>query len=143
VILLGNNCPYNASLLCHFVACGSAVAICMHFEALVGLLLCNGCSGHSHPNGALRTNKVLMYTGSILVLTNKLFIRKAILNVYKMVGRECTLALVYRLFKRIQKGGRGWSESRGVCNLIYRSLFYYYGDYSTSIPSICFPRILP
>ena len=48
-----------------------------------------------------------------------------------------TLALAYRLFKQFQKGG-GWgvvSRGRGgVCNLICRSLFYYYGDlfyYST------------
>jgi hypothetical protein len=36
------------------------------------------------------------------------------------------------LFKRFQKGGRGSKQGTGgVYNLIYRSLFYYCGGYST------------
>jgi hypothetical protein len=41
------------------------------------------------------------------------------------------------------KGGRrARQESRGFCNLICKSLFHYYGDYSTStflyvLPSLC------
>jgi len=35
----------------------------------------------------------------------------------------CTYIFAY--LSGFKKGGRGRSESRGVCNLIYRSLFYY------------------
>ena len=54
------------------------------------------------------------------------------------VGRIPPLYLYIRLFKRFQKGGRGKLKSKGVYNLIYRSLFYYYSDlfyYSTVFPS--------
>jgi hypothetical protein len=39
-----------------------------------------------------------------------------------------------------KRGGRARQESRGACNLIYRSWFHYYSDYSTStfLPSIYF-----
>jgi hypothetical protein len=40
-------------------------------------------------------------------LANKLFIRKPILNAYKTLQKSSTLALTHRLFKRVQKGGRG------------------------------------
>jgi hypothetical protein len=39
--------------------------------------------------------------------------------------------------------GVGLGRRAGVCNLIRRSLFHYYGDYSTSLPSIYFLYILP
>jgi hypothetical protein len=57
--------------------------------------------------------------------------------------KSTPLHLHIRLFKRFQKGGRGRLESRGVCNLICRSLFYYYSNYSTSLPSICSLCVLP
>jgi hypothetical protein len=50
--------------------------------------------------GAYRVNLTL-------VSTNKLFIRKPILNAYKMLQKGNTLYLYIRLFKRFQKGGRG------------------------------------
>jgi hypothetical protein len=45
---------------------------------------------------------------------------------------------IFAYLSGFKKGGRGRLESRGVCNLICRSLFYYYGDlfyYSTMFPS--------
>ena len=59
----------------------------------------------------------------------------------KRIKSYTPLHLHIRLFKRFQKGGRGRLESRGVCNLICRSLFYYYGDlfyYLLSTSVLCF-----
>ena len=62
-------------------------------------------------NGALQTNKVLRSSADrvylILVLNNKLLIRKPILNAYKTHQKLHTLILTYRLFKRFQRGGGG------------------------------------
>jgi hypothetical protein len=57
--------------------------------------------------------------------------------------KSTPLHLYIRLFKRFQKEERGRLESRGVYNLIYRSLFYYYSNYSTSLPSIYSLCVLP
>jgi len=92
------------------------------------------------PNGALQTNKVLVYTGLIYPwswLTNYLYKNQYLIHT-KRCKKVPPLHLHIRLFKRVQKGGRGRSESRGFCNLICRSLFHYYSDifyYSTVFPS--------
>jgi hypothetical protein len=102
----------------------------------------------SVPNGALWTNKLLMHIRLIYPWSRltKLFIRKAIVMHTNCYQKGYTFALTYRLFQRFQKGvGDG---SRGVYNLICRSLFHYYSDlfyYSTMFPSTLhyFLYILP
>jgi hypothetical protein len=92
------------------------------------------------PNGALRTNKVLMYTGVIHPWsrpTNYSYKNQYLIYI-KRIKNVTPLHLHTRLFKRFRKGERGRLESRGVYNLICRSLFYYYSDllyYSTMFPS--------
>jgi hypothetical protein len=69
----------------------------------------------------------------------------------KLIKNETPLHLHTAYLSGFKRGGRSArQESRGVSNLIYKSLFHYYGDYSTStflpsvcsLPSICFPYIL-
>jgi hypothetical protein len=51
------------------------------------------------------------------------------------MSHPCTCIFAYLSgFKK--GGGVGKQGSRGVCNLICRSLFYYYGDYSTILLSV-------
>jgi hypothetical protein len=84
--------------------------------------------------------------GLTLVLTNKLLVRKPILNAYFSLSKRvypCTCIFAY--LSGFKKGGAGLGRrAGGVCNLICRSLFHYYGDYSTStfLLSVCFLYIL-
>jgi hypothetical protein len=60
------------------------------------------------------------------------------------MSHPCTYIFAY--LSGFKKGGGVVSRGQGVCNLICRSLFYYYSDYSISLPfifSIYFLYILP
>jgi hypothetical protein len=83
-----------------------------------------------------------------LASTNKLLVQKPILNAYFSLSKRVhPYTCIFAYLSGFKKGGAGLGRrAGGVCNLICRSLFHYYSDYSTStfLLSVCFlPCVLP